>query len=166
MEKKIVGNIDDVAQSGINFSNKRNWDKKEDDKVKEIKEEPKEPEIDAEYNARQKRLEEKLVAAKAINYSGFVFNGSSILIMVVGVHQVIMDPNTIEFINLIETTFGIEIQYERFIELIELWKTHLISLCGSVQLGFMYYQQTRQKMKDMDREDLFGFINDELNEVI
>ena len=86
--------------------------------------------------------------------------------MLFGIHNVIMDPNTLEFINLIETTFGIEIPYERFIELVEAWKAQLISMAGSIQLGFVYYQQTRQKMKNMDREDLWGFMNEELGKVI
>ena len=161
---------------GINFSRKRNFEdkpKEENEDLskyllgREIEEEPKveEPEIDEEYLARQERLEQKLKTAKTVNYSGFAVNGASIGVMLYGVHNVIMDPNTLELINLIETTFGIEIPYERFIELVEAWKTQLISMAGSIQVGFVYYQQTRQRMKNMDREDLFGFMNDELGKL-
>jgi len=163
-----MGTIDDTIKSGISYTNKRNWEKDEEktpektaEKIKEKK-----PEDDPEYIARQIRLKQKLGTAKTVNYSGFAVNGGSIGVMLFGINNIVMDPNTIEFMNLIETTFGIEIQYEKFVELVELWKTHLISLCGSVQMGFMYYQQTRRKMKEMDREDLWGFMNDELGKVM
>jgi hypothetical protein len=149
---------------GINFSRKKNFgDKKKEPEVEEPTIE--EPEIDEEYEARQARLEAKLKTAKTVNYSGFAVNGASIGVMLFGVHNVIMDPNTLELINLIETTFGIEIQYERFIELIEAWKAQLISIAGSIQLGFGYYQQTRQRMKNMDTEDTWAFMNDELGKL-
>ena len=77
-----------------------------------------------------------------------------------------LNPDTIEFINLIETTLGITINYEKFANLVDIWKTHIISMCGSIQLFFGYYQQTRRRMKEMDREDLFGFVNDELGKII
>ena len=149
---------------GINFTRKRNFgDEKEEPKVEESKVE--ESEIDEEHLARQERLEQKLKTAKKVNYSGFAVNGASIGVMLFGVHNVMMSPNTLELINLIETTFGIEIQYERFIELVEAWKAQLISMAGSVQLGFVYYQQTRRKMKEMDTENLWGFVNGELGKL-
>ena len=40
-----------------------------------------------------------------------------------------------------------------------------MSLCGSIQLFFMYYQQTRQRMKNSDTEDLWGFINEEFEKL-
>ena len=149
---------------GINFTRKRNFgDKKEELKVEELKVD--EPNIDEEYLARQARLEAKHKTAKKVNYSGFAVNGASIGVMLFGVHNVLLDPNTIETVNLIETTFGIEIEYEKFIELVELWKAQIISLCGSIQLFLGFYQQTRRKMKEMDTEDLWGFMNDEIGKL-
>ena len=162
----MANKMDDTLKDGISFTRKRNFGN--DDVVEEVKTEPeksKEPEIDEEYLARQARLEAKLKTAKKVNYSGFAVNGASIGVMLFGVHNVIMDPNTLELINLIETTFGIEIQYERFIELVEAWKTQLISMAGSIQLGFVYYQQTRQRMKNMDTEDTWAFMNEELGKL-
>ena len=164
---------------GISFERKRNFDtkKKEPDMFsrkapdKPIEEEPKEEitepvkVLDAEAEARQARLEAKLKTAKVVNYSGFAFNGSSIFALLFGVHHFIMDPNTLELINLIETTFGVDIPYEQFIEIVELWKAQIMSLCGSIQLFFMYYQQTRQRMKNSDTEDLWGFINEEFEKL-
>ena len=164
---------------GISFERKRNFDSKKKEpemfsrKVPDKPDEEPEEEIieepvvlDPESAARQARLEAKLKTAKMVNYSGFAFNGSSILVLLFGVHHFIMDPSTIELINLIETTFGIDIPYERFVEIVELWKAQIMSLCGSVQVGFMYYKQTRQRMKDADTEDTWAFINEELGKII
>ena len=158
-----MGTMDDVMKDGISFTNKRNW--KKDDVVEEVKVEPEEPKVDAEYEARQLRLSKKHRQAKAINYSGFAVNGTSILVMVYGIQNIMLSPDTIEFVNLIETTFGIEIKYEEFAILIEAWKTHIISLCGSVQMFLGYHQQLRRKMKETDREGLFSFVNDELGKL-
>ena len=144
---------------GISFTRKKNFgEKQEQPKIKE-------PKIDKEYLARQDRLESKLKTAKVVNYSGFAFNGSSILALLFGVHHFIMDPNTLELINLIETTFGVDIPYERFVELVELWKSQIMSLCGSVQVGFIAYQNTRQRMKDADTEDTWSFLNKEIEKL-
>ena len=105
----MTNRMDDVMKEGISFTKKRNWEKDEETTTEKIEEEVTEKieEEDKEYIARQARLEAKLKTAKTVNYSGFAVNGSSILVMLVGVHHFIMDPNTLELINLIETTFGI-----------------------------------------------------------
>jgi len=163
---------------GISFERKRNFDSKKkepemfsrktpdkpvEEPEKEIIEEP--VVLDPESAARQARLEAKLKTAKVVNYSGFAVNGSSIFALLFGVHHVIMDPSTLELINLIETTFGIDIPYEQFIEIVELWKAQIISLCGSIQVCLVGYQQTRQRMKDADTEDTWAFINKELEKL-
>ena len=150
---------------GISFERKTNFGKKEEEPKVEESEIIEEPKVDEEYLARQARLTAKLKTAKVINYSGFAVNGSSILALLFGIHHFIMDPNTLELINLIETTFGVDIPYEQFIEIVELWKAQIMSLCGSIQLFFMYYQQTRQRMKNSDTEDLWGFINEEFEKL-
>ena len=163
---------------GISFDRKLNFDSKKKEpemfsrKVTDKPDEEPEEEIieepvvlDPESAARQARLEAKLKTAKAVNYSGFAVNGSSILVLLFGVHHFIMDPSTVELINLIETTFGIDIPYEQFVEIVELWKAQIMSLCGSVQVGFMAYQNTRQRMKDADTEDTWAFINEELEKL-
>lgn len=150
---------------GISFERKTNFGKKEEEPKVEESEIIEEPKVDEEYLARQARLTAKLKTAKVVNYSGFAVNGSSILALLFGIHHFIMDPNTLELINLIETTFGVDIPYEQFIEIVELWKAQIMSLCGSIQLFFMYYQQTRQRMKNSDTEDLWGFINEEFEKL-
>ena len=163
---------------GISFERKRNFDSKkkepemfsrkapdkpDEEPEEEIIEEP--VVLDPESASRQARLEAKLKTAKAVNYSGFAVNGSSIFVLLFGVHHFIMDPSTVELINLIETTIGINIPYEEFVEMVELWKAQIMSLCGSVQVGFMAYQNTRQRMKDADTEDTWAFINEELEKL-
>ena len=139
---------------GISFERKKNFE----DKVEEVEVKPEEPKVDIEYEVRQLRLSKKHKQAKVVNYSGFAVNGSSILALLYGINNIMLSPDTIEFVNLIETTFNITIDYEKFTTLVEAWKTHIISICSS--------QQTRRRMKEMDREDLFGFVNDELAKII
>ena len=158
-----MGTMDDVMKDGISFTNKRNW--KKDDVVEEVKVEPEEPKVDIEYEARQIRLGKKHKQAKVINYSGFAENGTTILVLLYGVQNIMLSPDTIEFVNLIETTFGVTIDYEKFANLVEAWKTHIISLCGSIQMFLGYHQQLRRRMKETDREGLFGFINDEIGKL-
>ena len=156
-----MSNIDDVMKDGISFERKLNFGKEEC--VEDVKVEPK---VDTEYEARQIRLTKKHKQAKVANYSGFAVNGTSVFVMLYGIQNILLSPDTIEFANLIETTFGVTLDYEKFANLVEAWKTHLISLCGSVQMFLGYHQQLRRRMKDMDREDAFGFMNEELGKII
>tara|TARA_B100001123_G_C14976343_1_gene893754 strand:+ start:212 stop:688 length:477 start_codon:yes stop_codon:yes gene_type:complete len=158
-----VGNIDDVMKDGISFERKLNFGKEEC--VEDVKVEPEEPKVDTEYEARQIRLSKKHKQAKVVNYSGFAVNGTSVLVMLYGIQNIMLSPDTIEFVNLIETTFGVTIDYEKFANLVEAWKTHIISLCGSIQMFLGYHQQLRRRMKETDREGLFGFINDEIGKL-
>ncbi len=158
-----MGNIDDVMKDGISFERKLNFGKEEC--VEDVKVEPEEPKVDTEYEARQIRLSKKHKQAKVVNYSGFAVNGTSVLVMLYGIQNIMLSPDTIEFVNLIETTFGVTIDYEKFANLVEAWKTHIISLCGSIQMFLGYHQQLRRRMKETDREGLFGFINDEIGKL-
>ena len=161
-----MANIDDVAKTGISFTNKRKWDKEPEEKVEEepIPEEPKE---DIQQLLRQKMLGEKLDVAKGVNYSGFAVNGGSILFVLYGAHELALDPNTATTVALFNETFGTNFDYDKFVETIEAWKVHITSLAGSMQMMFMYYQSMRQKMKDLDTPKSFlKFLNDELGEVI
>ena len=148
-----MGNIDDVMKDGISFERKLNFGKEEC--VEDVKVEPEEPKVDTEYEARQIRLSKKHKQAKVVNYSGFAVNGTSVLVMLYGIQNIMLSPDTIEFVNLIETTFGVTIDYEKFANLVEAWKTHIISLCGSIQMFLGYHQQLRRRMKETDREGLF-----------
>ena len=79
---------------GINFNRKTNFggNKKEEPKIEE-------PKIDPKYIARQIRLEQKLVQAKTVNYSGFAVNGGSIMTLLFGLNSIISDPNVLLMLN-------------------------------------------------------------------
>ena len=160
--------MDNKALSeGISFSNKRKWDKDPEKVKEEPKEEAPKPKEDIQQLLRQEELGEKLDTAKAVNYSGFAVNGGSIFFILYGAHELALDPNTASTVTLFNETFGTEFNYESFVETVETWKAHLVSLAGSIQMIFMWYQQMRQKMKDLDSPKSFiAFVNDELGEVL
>ena len=156
-----------ALEDGISLKNKRKWDKDKDPEEVEEEPIPEEPKEDLQQLLRQKMLGEKLDTAKAINYSGFAVNGGSIFFVLYGAHELALDPNTASTVALFNETFGTEFNYEGFVQTIEAWKAHLVSLAGSVQMMFMWYQGIRQKMKKLDTPKSFlAFINDELGEVI
>ena len=150
---------------GINFSRKRNFDEKEEDKKSdEIYKRKKREEI--EQLNRQERLSRKLQTAKTINYSGFALNGGSILFLAYGINNIAYNGNTIDMVNLITKTFNIDFDYLNFLDILETWKAQLMASAGSLQIMFVGFQQFRQRMKDADREDTFSFLNEELGRVI
>ena len=156
-----------ALEDGISLKSKRKWEKDEPEPDKELPVEPEQPKPDVMQLLRQKELGEKLDTAKAVNYSGFAVNGGSIFMVLYGFHELALDPNTAETIALFNETFGTEINYQAFIDTVEVWKAHLVSLAGSLQVGFVWYQSMRQKMKNLDTPKSFiKFINDEIGKVI
>ena len=160
--------MDNKALSeGISFTNKRNWDKDPEKVKEEPKPEPQKPKEDIQQLLRQKELGEKLDTAKTVNYSGFAINGGSIFFVLYGAHELALDPNTASTVELFNETFGTDFNYAGFAETIEAWKVHITTLAGGIQTSFMWYQQMRQKMKDLDSPKSFiAFVNDELGEVL
>ena len=161
-------NIDKVASEGISFTSSRKWKKDEPDPEPdvEILEEP-EPAIDEEYIARQERLQVAYENSKAINYSGMALNGTGLWAMVFGISGQLSSPEAFEMVNSLNDTFGLGIDYQAFIDKLEEWKGHLISLMVSSQTAMVWYQDVRSKMKKCDSKDSFiKFVNDELGKVI
>ena len=71
------------------------------------------------------------------------------------------------FLELVNDMFGLGIDYQAFIDKLEEWKGHLISLMVSSQTAMVWYQDVRSKMKKCDSKDSFlKFVNDELGKVI
>lgn len=143
---------------GISFS-------KPSDKIEEIKQELLNEQfrnIDKESLLRAERLEHAHKRAKQINYSGFAINGGSIAMLFFGINNILLDPETVNIISIIEEMTGLNLHYDKFIKFIEQFKAYLISIFGSIQILLGYYQQLRGRMKDADREDTFAFINQEL----
>ena len=66
---------------------------------------------------------------------------------------------------MVNDMFGLEIDFESIILMVQDYKAQIIGLCISSQTMLMSWKQTRQQMLDDDREDTFGFINDELGKI-
>jgi len=157
---------------GINFTRKRNFGESEQPQTTagEITSdsEPKEK-VDKHSQVKsdkQIRLEAKLVSAKAINYSGFAVNGGGVMTLLFGLNTIISDPNTISFLNSINSIFGLDINFEIMIQNIEEFKVQLIGIFVSIQTMLMGYKDTVQKMKDRDTESFMEVINEELDKII
>tara|TARA_R100000808_G_scaffold22728_1_gene49637 strand:- start:3106 stop:3606 length:501 start_codon:yes stop_codon:yes gene_type:complete len=161
-------NINKVASEGISFTNTRNWDRDEPSPEPdvEIPAEP-EPAIDEEYIARQEKLQVAYENAKTINYSGMALNGTGLWAMVFGISGQLSSPEAFEMVNSLNDTFGLGVDYQAFIDTLEEWKGHLISLMVSSQTAMVWYQDIRSKMKKLDSKDSFlKFVNDELGRLI
>ena len=148
---------------GINFGRKRNFDVKEEPEEKI--EEPKR--LDTEDLLKQERLNAQLAKAKTINYSGFAFNGGSIVGLLFVVDNFIFDPTTLELLELMfNKTLGLEIDFLNIISLMQEYKAQLIGSCISIQTMLMGYKDTVQKMKDRGNESFTEVFSEELGKVI
>ena len=147
---------------GINFGRKKNFDEK-----KELEEKIEEPKIsDVEDLLKQERLNAQLAKAKTINYSGFAFNGGSIVGLLFVIDNFIFDPTTLEFLEMMfNKTLGLDIDFPNIINLMQEYKTQLIGACISMQTMLMGYKDTVQKMKDRDTESFMEVVNDELGKI-
>ena len=121
---------------GISFERKKNFKAKEkepemfsrrpEDKVEEVEEEVKEPvRLDTEQLLRQERLGAKLRKAKGIQASGFAVNGGSICGLLFAIDSFVFNPSTLESLQLINETFGLNINFEGIITLLPVSYTHL-----------------------------------------
>ena len=156
---------------GINFSRKRNFDEKPDKEpygLAEPKEEVEEPKrLDIEELLRQERLNAQLAKAKTINYSGFAFNGGSIVGLLFVIDNFIFDPTTLELLEMMfNKTLGLDIDFPNIINLMQEYKTQLIGACISMQTMLMGYKDTVQKMKDRGNESFTSVLNEELGKII
>ena len=164
---------------GISFERKKNFGEKEkhnvpegmfsrrpEDKVEEVEEEVKEPvRLDTEQLLRQERLGAKLRKAKGIQASGFAINGGSICGLLFAIDSFVFNPSTLESLQLINETFGLNINFEGIITLLQEYKAQIIGMCISSQTFIMAYKDTCQKMKDRDTESFMEVVNDELEKI-
>ena len=161
---------------GINFERKRNFETKKEPemfsrKPGEGNEEPdsiveEEPrQIDKEELLRQERLGAKLVKAKRVQAGGFAINGGSVMGMLFAIDSFMFDPTTLETLNTLNTTLGLNINFEGIITLLQEHKAQVIGFCLSMQTFIMAYKDTCQKMKDRDTESFTEVINDELGKM-
>jgi len=158
----MPNSIDDTMSKGINFKNRRNWEK--DEKVEEPRPVVK-PRKDIEQLTRQQGLTKKYNQSKVINASGFAINGGSIWFIIFGMYNFFNSPDVQNHVELLNS-LGINIDLTAIQETIEVWKNHLIALIGSFQGFLMWYQGLCRKMKETDTESLYEAINNELGEML
>ena len=150
---------------GISFGKKKKpYGIAEPKKEVEEVEEPKR--LDTEELLKQERLNAQLAKAKTINYSGFAFNGGSIVGLLFVIDNFIFDPTTLELFEMIfNQTLGLNIDFPNIINLLQEYKAQIIGGCISMQTMLMGYKDTCQKMKDRDTESFMEVINEELEKV-
>ena len=155
---------------GISFSSKLKEDEKKPYGLAEPKEETEEVEepkrLDTEELLRQEKLNAQLAKAKTINYSGFAFNGGSIVGLLFVVDNFVFDPTTLELLEMINTTFNLEINFVGIIDLLQQYKAELIGVCMSFQTMLVGYKDICQKAKDRDCDSLYQVLNEEIGKVI
>ena len=154
---------------GISFSRKP----KEKEKVpyglaepKESEEEVEEPRnVDIKELAKNERLNAKLSKAKGINYSGFAVNGTTIIGALFYLDSLLIDPTTIDTLNMINDMFDTDINFEQIIATIQGYKAQIIGFAISSQTMLMGYKDTVQKMKDRGNESFYEVFSEELDKV-
>ena len=168
----MSGGLD--KDGGISFERKKNSpDKKKpyginiDEPQEEVEEvEVEKPrQLDKEELLRQERLNAKLRKAKGIQAGGLAVNGGSILGILFALDSFVFNPSTLETLQLINDTFGLSIDFEKIINVLQENKAQLIGFFISIQTIIMGYKDTCQKMKDRDTESFMEVVNDELGKV-
>ena len=161
---------------GINFERKRNFGKKKEpemfsrkpeDKIEEEVEEPKEeePKLSPEEMAKDERLNAKLRKAKGIQAGGFALNGGSIVALLFYIDSLLLDPATVDTLNIINDMTGANINFEQIIATIQGYKAQIIGFAVSSQTMIMGYKDMVQKMKDRGDESFYNVLNEELEKV-
>ena len=165
---------------GINFERKRKWDSKKKPDLPEgmfsrrpedkIDEEPEQPVVEerprsAEEMAKAERLNAKLRKAKGIQAGGFALNGGSIIAVLFYLDSLLIDPTTVETLNMINDMFSTDINFEQIIATIQGYKAQIIGMCVTTQTMIMQYKSTVQKMKDDGNESFYEVFNEQLEEV-
>ena len=121
--------------------------------------------LDANDLAKAERLNAKLSTAKNINLAGFGINTSAIFSLLFYVDSLLVSPDTIVQLNMINEMFGLEIDFEGIITMIQDFKMQIIGLCVSSQTMILGYKVTVQKMKDRGNESFMEVFNEELDKV-
>ena len=143
------------------------FNEKEEDKkpygLAEPKEKVEEPErLDTEELLRQDRLGKKLVTSKRIQGSGFMLNGSAIIGAVFYLDSLLVQPDFVDNLNMINDMFDLNINFEQIIATIQGYKAQIIGFAISSQTMIMGYKDTVSKMKDRGNESFYDVFSEEL----
>tara|TARA_R110000824_G_scaffold102120_1_gene242370 strand:- start:34377 stop:34886 length:510 start_codon:yes stop_codon:yes gene_type:complete len=155
---------------GINFERKRNFsepektDKKPYGLAEPKDEEPEEPEeeLSDEEISKNERLNAKLSKAKGLQAGGFAINTTTIIGAMFYLDSLLLDPTTVDTLNIINDMFATDINFEQIIATIQGYKAQIIGLAVSSQTMLMGYKDTVQKMKDRGNESFVDVLNEEL----
>ena len=121
--------------------------------------------VDIKELAKDERLNAKLAQAKTINYSGFAVNGTTIIGALFYLDSLLINPDTIDTLNMINDMFNTDINFEHIIATIQGYKAQIIGFAVSSQTMFMGYKDTVQKMKDRGNESFYEVFSEELDKV-
>lgn len=159
----------DKKTGGINFTRKRNFSEAE-----EVEKEPyglaepkdEEPEeirnVDINELAKDERLNAKLSKAKGLQAGGFAINTTTIIGAMFYLDSLLLDPTTVDTLNIINDMFATDINFEQIIATIQGYKAQIIGFAVSSQTMLMGYKDTVQKMKDRGNESFVDVLNEEL----
>ena len=155
---------------GISFSRElKKGDEKPEKKPYGLAE-PKEPEEEIEpapvLDAKSERLNAKLSRAKNINLAGFGINSSAIFSVLFYVDSMLANSDTILQLNNINDMFGLEIDFEGIITMIQDFKMQIVGLCISSQTMLLGYKDLVAKQAEQGNEDFMEVLNSELGKVI
>ena len=132
----------------------------------EPKEEVEKPRnVDTKELAKNERLNAKLRKAKGINYSGIAVNGTTIVGALFYLDSLLIDPTTVDTLNMINDMFDTDINFEQIIATVQGYKAQIIGFATSSQLMLMQYKQTVQRMKDTGNESFYAAFNEELEKI-
>ena len=148
---------------GISFSRKPKAKEEEPEVLEEEVKEPKR--IDTEELLKSERLNAKLSTAKNINLAGFGINSSAIFSLLYYVDSLLVSPDTIMQLNMINEMFDLEIDFEKIITTIQTWKMEIISLCVSSQTFIYGYKDLVAKQAEQGNEDFMEVLNSELGKM-
>ena len=145
---------------GISFSRKPKA------KEEESEEEVKGPRnVDIQELAKDERLNAKLAKAKGIQAGGFALNGGFIISALFYLDSLLLDPTTVDTLNMINDMFDTDVNFEQIIATIQGYKAQIIGFATSSQLMLMQYKQTVQRMKDTGNESFYSAFNEELEKI-
>ena len=154
---------------GISFSRKPKAKEKEPyglAEPKEIEEEVEEPKrVDTGELLKSERLNAKLSQAKGIQGSGLAINGSVVIGAAFYLDSLLLNPDFVANLNMINDVFGLEIDFEKAIAMIQEWKAQIIGFAISSQTMLVGYKDTVQKMRDRGDESFYNVLNDEIGKM-
>ena len=121
--------------------------------------------VDIKELAKDERLNAKLAQAKRINYSGFGINGATIVGSLFYLDSLLMSPDFMDSLNMINDMFGTDINFEQIITTIQGYKAQIIGFAISSQTMLMGYKDTVSKMKERGNESFYEVFTEELEKV-